>query len=117
MLGLTKGRVTLIVLIAAVIFVGAQYLPPSFSALQFNDFIRQQVKFAGSSRKTTEDVIQDVMSKAKELRIPIQEKDIRITKRGPSFTLDLDYRFPIDLRVYQHDLTFHVSETGESFER
>ena len=27
--------------------------------------------------------------------------------------LELDYRFPIDLRVYQHDLEFHVSEAGE----
>jgi len=31
-------------------------------------------------------------------------------------TVEFDYHWPINLRVYKHDLVFHVSESGEIFE-
>jgi hypothetical protein len=100
-----------------VFYAGAQYVPVYFNVIQFNDFIRQEVKYAGPARKSTEDVVRSIVLKAKEFDIALNPRDIRVTRRGPSFTLDLEYRFPIDLRVYHHDLTFKVSEMGESFER
>ena len=30
--------------------------------------------------------------------------------------LTIEYRWPINMRVYKHDLVFHVSEDGEIFE-
>jgi hypothetical protein len=50
------------------------------------------------------------------LGIPLTKNDVHITKRGPSFTMEVDYRWPIDLKVYKQDLMFHVSEMGEVFE-
>ena len=44
------------------------------------------------------------------------KNDIRITKRGPSFMLEVEYHWPIDLKVYKHELIFHTSEFGEIFE-
>ena len=117
MLGLNARRIFLILIVVVVLFVGSQYAPAYFTALQFNDFIRQEVKYAGASRKSTDDVKRALLDKAKELKIPLTARDIHITRRGPSFTLDLDYGFLIDLRVYQHELKFHPSEIGESFER
>jgi hypothetical protein len=98
-------------------FAATQYIPPYYDAFQFNDFIRQEVKFAVSSRKSTDDIRNSVVQKAKELNIPITQRDIKITRRGPAFTLDLEYHFPIDLRVYQHDLVFHANESGEVFDQ
>ena len=78
---------------------------PYFAAFQFNDYVRQEVKYAAASRKTVDVLRADILAKAKELGIPLTKNDIRITKRGPSFTLDVEYRWPIDLKVYKHDLT------------
>jgi hypothetical protein len=117
MFGLTARRLFYIVLVLVVIYVGTQYIPPVFYAFQFSDFVRQQVKFAGVARKSTDDVRREVLDKARELKIPITSRDIHITRRGPAFTLDLEYSWPIDLRVYKHELKFHSSETGESFEK
>ena len=117
MFRLTARRLIIIVLLVSAIFAGTQYAPPLFYSLQFNDFIRQEVKYASAARKSTEVIAREILDKSKELHIPITAQDIRITRRGPAFTLDLDYSWPIDLRVYKHDLNFHVSETGESFER
>jgi hypothetical protein len=116
MFGLSGRQIFFLLLFVFLLFAGTQYVPGYFAAFQFNDFIRQEVKFAVTSRKTTENVRTDIVQKAKELGIAIQPKDIKITRRGPSFTLDLEYRWPVNMRVYKQDLVFHASESGEIFE-
>src|SRR5688572_16829554 len=116
MFGLNGRQLFILLLLIILLFAGTQYIPGYFNAIQFNDFIRQEVKFAGPSRKSPDMVRAQVLQKASELGIPLTKNDIRITRRGPSFTLDIDYLWPINLRVYKHDLKFHVSESGEVFE-
>jgi hypothetical protein len=117
MFGLSARQIFLLVLLVFALFAGAQYVPVYFRALQFNDFIRGETKYAASMRKSTEQLRTVISERAKELKIPIGPKDIHITRRGPAFQLELDYSFPIDLRIYQHTLSFHVSEAGEIFEK
>jgi len=116
MFGLSSRQVLILLILVALLFAAAQYVLAYFAAFQFNDFVRQEVKYAGTSRKTTETLRQNVFQKANELGIALDKKDIRITRRGPSFTLEVDYKWPIDMKVYHHELVFHTSETGESFE-
>jgi hypothetical protein len=117
MFGLSGRQLFILLMLVALLFAGSQYVPGYFNAIQFNDFIRQEVKFAVASKKSPDTIRSQIMQKATELGIPdVKKNDIRITRRGPSFTLELDYHWPINLRVYQHDLTFHVSESGEVFE-
>ena len=75
------------------------------------------MKFALTSKRTPEDVRARIVQEAKDLEIPVTPRDVRISKRGPAFTVECDYFIPIDLRVYKRDLSFHISETGELFER
>jgi hypothetical protein len=116
MFGLKGRQILVILLIIAAIFAGTQYVPAYVNAFQFNDYVRQQVKYAASSRKTADTLRDEIQQKAVELGIPITKKDIRISRRGPSFTLELEYRWPIDMKIYRHELRFHNSYTGELFE-
>lgn len=116
MFGLRGRQLLLLLLLIALLFAGTQYVPGYFSAIQFNDFVRQEVKYAVASRKSTDTLRAQALQKASELGIALTKNDIRITRRGPSFTLEIDYKWPINLRVYRHELTFHVSEQGEVFE-
>jgi hypothetical protein len=112
-----RGRRILIVLIIVVVgFTAYQYVPAYFAAFQFDDFVRQEVKYAGTSRKTVDAVRTNILQKAQELGIPLTKKDVSITKRGASYTVDVDYRWPIDMKLYQHVLTFHTSQIGEIFD-
>jgi hypothetical protein len=117
MFGLSFKKILGIGVVVAIIFAASQYAPAYLTQYQFSDSVRQIVKFAAPSRKDIEAVRRDVVLKARELGLEINPKEIRIEKRGPSFTLELDYTWPINLRVYQHDLTFSISESGEVFER
>jgi hypothetical protein len=116
MFGLSGRQLFILLALILLLFAGAQYVPGYFAALQFNDYVRQEVKFAVSSRKTPEAVRDEALQKANELGIPLTKNDVRITRRGPAFTIEIDYRWPINLRVYRHDLVFHVLESGETFE-
>ena len=113
MFGLTFKRLTIIVLIVVVIFLARQYVPPYFSRFEFGDAVRQSVKYAAASRKTPEVIRRDIMDAAKDYDIPIELKDIRITKKDVNFTVDIDYTWPIDLKFKKYDLPFHISETGD----
>jgi transcriptional regulator len=116
MFGLSGRQLFTLFIVLVLLFAAAQYIPAYFNAFQFNDYIRQEVKFAVSSRKTADKLRGEILQKANELGIPITKSDIKITRRGPSFTLDLEYHWPINMRVYKHELVFHISESGEIFE-
>jgi hypothetical protein len=116
MFGLRGRHIFILLVLVVLLFTASQYVPAYFAAFQFNDYVRQEVKYAASSRKTADALRTDVFEKASELGIPITKDDIRITRRGPSFTLEVDYHWPIDLKVYHHELLFHTSHSGELFE-
>ena len=116
MFGLSGRQVLILLVLILILYLGAQYVPGYFAALQFNDFVHQEVKFAVTARKTPETIRDDALEKANELGIPLTKNDFRITRQGPAFTMEIDYHWPINLRVYQQDLAFHVSEGGEVFE-
>ena len=116
MFGLNGRQLLFLLLLIIVLFAATQYVPGYFAAFQFNDFIRQEVKFAVTAKKTAESIRSSIVAKAKELGIPLTPRDIRITRRGPAFTVEFQYRWPVNMRAYQHELIFNVSESGEIFE-
>jgi hypothetical protein len=116
MFGLNGRQLFFLLAFIALLYTATQYGPAYFAAFQFNDFIRQEVKFAAAAQKTADRVRSDILAEAMQLGIALNERDVHMTKRGPSLTVEFDYHWPINLRVYKHDLVFHVSESGEIFE-
>jgi hypothetical protein len=116
MFGLNGRQMFFLLVFIALLYAATQYGPAYFAAFQFNDFIRQEVKFAAAAQKNIDTVRADILERAMELGIPLTQKDIKITKRGPSFTVEFDYHWPINMRAYEQTLVFHVSESGEIFE-
>jgi hypothetical protein len=115
MFGLTLKKLLVLVLFVAAIFAGVQYGQAYLTKYEFNDAVRQSVKYAATSRKGPEDVRREVVEKAEELGIDIGPEDIHISKRGPAFSLEFEYDWPVNLRVYRHVLKFEISEQGEMF--
>jgi hypothetical protein len=116
MFGLSGRQIFILTLLVLVLFAGTQYGPAYFAAFQYNDFIHQEVIFAVTNRKTPETLRTEIVQKGNELGIHVNPKDIRIIRRGPAFTLELEYHWPIDMRVYRQQLVFHSSESGALFD-
>ena len=116
MFGLSGRQIFILFVLVVLLLAGTQYGPAYFAAFQFNDYIHQEVTFAVTNRRTPEMIRAEVVQEAGNLGIHIVPKDIHITRRGPAFTLELEYHWPINMRVYKHELVFHSSESGEVFE-
>src|SRR5207247_3988150 len=99
MFGLNGRQIFILLVLVALLFAGTQYVPAYFAAFQFSDFVHQEVKFAVTNRKNPERVRIDVTQRANELGISIKPKDVHITRRGPAFILDVDYRWPINMKL------------------
>ena len=115
MFGLSPKKLFFLLLFTVGAFVGIQYARAFLTKYEFNDAVRQSVKYAAASRKGPDTVRREVVEKAQALGIDVGPKDVHIVKRGPAFTLELEYEWPVNLRVYEHVLTFNISENGEMF--
>ena len=115
MLALLPRGTAYVLLFAVLVFVGFHYVPIYVHVFQFDDFVRQQVKFAGSSKRSIATVTENILFKAEELGLPVEDDNIKVTRDGPFFTVDLSYKVPVDLRIYQHELEFESSLSGQTF--
>ena len=117
MFGPSGRRIFLLSLLVLTLYPGSQFVPAYVHAVQFDDFIKQEVQFAGFRRATPEDVREHIVEQSKDLDFSVEPSDVRILKRGAGFSVEFDDWIPVDPKVYRRDLTFHVSETGELFEQ
>jgi hypothetical protein len=119
MLGLLPKGTAYILILALTVYASFQYVPVYFNAWQFHDAIRQEVRFAGTSRQTVDSVKESIMRFADEYAAPFLEEDnevsVEVTREGPYFVVDVHYAVPVDLRIYQHALEFDWRLTGETF--
>ena len=120
MFGLLPRGTAYLLLIAIVLYAGFLYLPVYYSAWQFYDAIRQEVRFAGTSRRTVDYVHGAIMQLAEEYAAPVLDEDVavsvEVTRDGPFFVVVVYYAVPVDLRVFQDEVEFDWRLTGETFE-
>ena len=117
MFGLNAKQITLLLLLVVALYAGSQIIPIYFNAFQFSDFVRQEVKFAGTAKRNVQDVKARIVKKAEEYDYPIGPREVRITRRGPAFNVEINYVVTLNLRVYQRDIAFHIFETGALFDK
>ena len=116
MFGLKSRQVFFILFFAVSAYVATQFITAYYHSFQFSDFVYQEVRFASSKRKSTEKIRVSIVEEAMTAGIPVKARDIHITKRGPTFTVEIDYSLVVDMRVYQYVWPFHIVTSGPLFE-
>jgi hypothetical protein len=101
-----KTFVTLVIL-AALIFTAIKVIPSYFANYQLQDSMKEEAQFAGPSKKSEDNIRDDVWKKMQELGIPGHKEDIHVVVSGSDTTITLDYTVPIDLKLFQFNLDFH----------
>src|SRR3989442_15730565 len=104
MFGLSGRQIFILLVLVAILFAGSQYVPAYFAAFQFNDYIRQEVKYSVTNRKTPEMLRTNIVQKANEFGIMVQPRDLHIIRRGPAFPLELQYHCTYTMRLSLIDL-------------
>ena len=108
-----------ILLVAILLFAAVQYGPIYYNAWLFHDAIRQEVRFAGTSRETVAFVHESVMDLAEEYAAPVLgenvEVSVEVTRDGPFFVVEVYYAVRVDMKAYQHEVVFDWRLSGETF--
>jgi hypothetical protein len=109
--GKGRGKVILtLAIFAALVFFVAKTLPVYFHNYELQDYIRQVVIHATAGQRPTAEALRNnVVAKARDLELPVQNDNVKVVVTSSRVTIDLDYVAPIDLKVYTLNLHFHPS--------
>ena len=109
-------RVLIWVLFGAAFFVAIQYLPAYFYASEFDDFVKDEVKFAPTRESTDKEHLTDHITAASpHYGVHIDPKGITVQKTGNTgsnyrtLTVSVAYSIPVDLYYFTHQLRRKVN--------
>jgi hypothetical protein len=105
-------------LLAALVYVSAEVIPPYFSNYEFQDTLDTEARL-GTYSTRSDDLIRDtVFKKAQDLEIPVTKDQIKVQRTGSAGTgsvlIETDYTVHLDLPGYPMDLHFHPESKNKS---
>src|SRR5262245_17425411 len=86
------------------LLVVAMYAPVYYHTSEFNEFVRTETRHV----RQRGELRQVIMTKAEDYRLPVREENINITMQDSVFRVAVDYRVPVNLILFRHELTFHA---------
>jgi hypothetical protein len=95
-----------IAVVVAVAYVLWQLLPPYYNSYQFQDFVESEARLNSYNTKPEEEIHDGVMKKARELDIPLADKQLKVTRSGAEVAISAEYTIHVDLPLYPVDLHF-----------
>lgn len=107
------GVIVALVLVGVVFFLGIKIIPAKVNAYEFRDFLRDQARFASNTQN--DDIRRNVLEKAAELRIPLDKKNLRVTRTTREVAITAKFEQPIDLKVTTYVLKFDEEERAPLF--
>jgi len=106
--------VLIVLVIAAIIYVGVKVVPPFFNDWQFQDFIEGEARIDTYNTKPEADIRKDVMKAARENDIPITDDQLEVQRGNGTILIGAKYSVHIDLPGYPLDLQFNPSSSNKN---
>ena len=108
----TIKMVLILALLAGMVYVGAELIPPYFANYQFQDALDTEARLGTYSTKGDEVIRDNVFRRAQELELPLTRDQIKIQRTGNgsgngSVFIETSYSVHVDLPGYPMDLEFH----------
>jgi hypothetical protein len=93
---------------AIAFFLLARYFPVVYYTMEFNDFVKEEAqrgRFGPQLQKA-------LLDRAQIDLLPVKADDIRIKESDGLIRVNVDYKVPVNLFVFTHELGFHVAGAG-----
>ena len=101
-------RVLKVLSVAVTFFLLARYFPVLYNAIQFNDFVRNEAQ----RNRIRQQLQKALLDEAQMYFLPVKPADIRITTDEELIRVQVDYKVPVNLFVFTHELSFHAAGAG-----
>jgi hypothetical protein len=100
-------------LIVAMVWTGAELIPPFFANYEFEDAIKNEATISTYSTKPEDAIRESIFKKAQELEIPLAKEQIKVQRSGSYgngyIAIEAEYTVHVDLPGYPMDLHFDPS--------
>ncbi len=108
------GLIIMLLIVAAVIFVLVKAVPPRVNAYEFKDFMNQYAR-EDCWNRSHDQMVADLLQKAKELNLPITSKNLKVVRNGAHITMEAKFDVPIDLKVYTWVMHYDFTQSAEHY--
>ncbi|HKQ59650.1 MAG TPA: hypothetical protein VJS92_00110 [Candidatus Polarisedimenticolaceae bacterium] len=112
-----EGRLGFLFAVAVVgvaVFLGLKIIPVRVAAYEFRDKLRDECRMASLTKNNSE-IIDRIMNKARELEIPLDKKNLQITRSQTEMMIVCSYEQPIDLKFTRYVYRFNAKEKAPLF--
>jgi hypothetical protein len=112
-----EGRVGLmitLIIVGVAIFLGAKVIPVRIAAYEFRDVLREEARY-GAVRNSDDIVTKRILDKAAELEIPLDKKNLKVSRTPSQMVISATYEQPIDLKVTTYVYKFNETEKAPLF--
>ena len=100
-----------ITFVLTVLVALARYVPVYYHSSEFKEYVRQETRHAQAKGQ----LMHALVTKAGDYRLPVHEEDINISTRDSVFRVAVDYRVPVNLYLFQHELEFRAVASRPAF--
>jgi len=111
------GRIGFLIslaLLGAGVFVGVKIIPVRVNAYEFRDFIQEECRFA-ATRNRDEEIFKRVFDKAKDLKLPLEKKNLHMERTTHEMIISAKYEQTIDLKFTTYVYKFDHEERAPLF--
>lgn len=95
--GGTGSFVFWVVVLAAIIYLGVKFLPPYVSSNEFTDAMDYEAKEAAAGNRDEGKIRSAILIKARELKLPVKDANIHVTRTTGLVTIEVQYAVLVDL--------------------
>jgi len=103
-----------VAIVGVLIFTGLKIIPVKIAAYEFRDVIREECRYA-AVRNDDAKVAKRIMDRAKDLEIPLNPKNLSLTRTTAEMIIKASYEQPIDLKVTTYIYKFDAKERAPLF--
>lgn len=98
------GCVLWLLLLAVAVLIAWKAVPVKIKSAELYDFMVEQAKWAASSNP--EVIKKRILHRAKELDLPVDEKNVQVERIGDRIRMKCSYTVPLDFPGYTYHWNF-----------
>jgi len=99
------GCILWLLLLGVAVLIAWKAVPVKMQSEELYDYMDEQAKFA-AAHTSTEDLEKQILSRARELHIPLDKKNVKVERNGDRVYMEVEYTIPVELPGYTYQWHF-----------
>ncbi len=100
------GCILWLAVLAVFVLIAVKAVPVKLAATELYDYMDEQARFAG--RASPEALKARILRRAKELELPVENKNISVERRGGTVRMRCTFTVPVEFPGYTYNWDFDL---------